>query len=853
MDIKKTVCKAYKTTIRKFQTLKLINIILSLSIIWACLEVNDGTNSNFKVSAEETNYDSTYNVSTAAEFNNAITEINQSENGIYAIELGADIDLTNTFSLIKNSVTIFGEDHTLSFTSSFCDVSDNATLNLGAENYTKTLLVRNKISPFDSSGSWQENSEGSIVSIWDHATLNMYSGVTLTGQVSPASVAGIDMYGTANFNMYAGEISNCQSQSSGTGGIGIHASATFTMSGGTIKNCSGGGCGGVGVYWNGNFVMNGGTIESCNEDYYTGNNGRYGRGGGVTIFENGKFTMNGGTIKDCKTWSLGGGGVYVISNVGTTGFEMNGGEIKGCNAKGYTEGSTNSGVGGGVFVRQGLANITAGSIYNNNTNLLGDDIFSIGGNGKLKLCNVQEGLTLSETNYAIDGWYVDGVVNGENANRWDKDDLENAEKYTPSSDTTIDTQIGLKAAHGISCAHVEYNDPTYIWSEDCRECTAKRVCKECGYEENQDGTVTSEIIEESTCTTPGTKRYKVTFTNPAFLPQTKDVEIHVNPDAHSWNLLWIGDDENGHYHTCSYNDVHHSDIEHHNYGEPTYVWSNDYSTCTAERVCTKCGYKDSEQVVTTSETINVLNWQYSKEKIYTATFTKTGFEQQNKRELMMCSTTLNEEEINCILQDPSSILSDDVYLKITAIEKDTDRWNELTWQLDYTYRIENLAFFEIELLYKNNDEPVRPMPLPENIRVLLQIPEVWDKENLETILVSSGVDREFEEEIVTIDSVNYIAFWTNHFSPYAVIDKLTEQEDKPLEPQDSNLEEQSPNPEPKDSDLEQQSSAHKSNKANNGPLLSTGESNLDLYITCNIILVSFAALMFVLFKKKRKT
>lgn len=37
-----------------------------------------------------------------------------------------------------------------------------------------------------------------------------------------------------------------------------------------------------------------------------------------------------------------------------------------------------------------------------------------------------------------------------------------------------------------------------------------------------------------------------------------------------------------------------------------------------------------------------------------------------------------------------------------------------------------------------------------------------------------GRDVEFEESIITINGLNYFAYWTNHFSPYAMIEKSTE-------------------------------------------------------------------------------
>ena len=39
-------------------------------------------------------------------------------------------------------------------------------------------------------------------------------------------------------------------------------------------------------------------------------------------------------------------------------------------------------------------------------------------------------------------------------------------------------------------------------------------------------------------------------------------------------------------------------------------------------------------------------------------------------------------------------------------------------------------------------------------------------------------DVYFEESIITIRGIDYLAFWTNHFSPYALIETATEKEEK---------------------------------------------------------------------------
>ena len=97
----------------------------------------------------------------------------------------------------------------------------------------------------------------------------------------------------------------------------------------------------------------------------------------------------------------------------------------------------------------------------------------------------------------------------------------------------------------------------YTWSEDFSTCTAKRFCLEdSSHYESETVNSTSEVMLANSCTTRGTVRYKATFANEYFDEQFC---IDVLPATG------------------------------HNWGEPTYTWSSDYSTCTAERVCLNDG------------------------------------------------------------------------------------------------------------------------------------------------------------------------------------------------------------------------------------------------------------------------
>lgn len=55
----------------------------------------------------------------------------------------------------------------------------------------------------------------------------------------------------------------------------------------------------------------------------------------------------------------------------------------------------------------------------------------------------------------------------------------------------------------------------------------------------------------------------------------------------------------------------------------------------------------------------------------------------------------------------------------------------------------------------------------------IQIPDNYDEKDLKAIHINEDKDQEFDEWIETIDGKKYLVFNTNHFSPYAILDKNT--------------------------------------------------------------------------------
>lgn len=160
----------------------------------------------------------------------------------------------------------------------------------------------------------------------------------------------------------------------------------------------------------------------------------------------------------------------------------------------------------------------------------------------------------------------------------------------------ISLLVGCKQTH----SH-EWGDVSYTWAEDNSTCTATRVCKgDKSHVETETVDTTSVVVTEAKCEEDGLKRYTADFkTNEAFLDQTKDVTLEAF--GHEW-------------------------------GTPTYTWSNDYSSCTATRVCENDpNHMESETVDSTSVETEA-SYLVEGSITYTATFTNAAFSTQTYKQ-----------------------------------------------------------------------------------------------------------------------------------------------------------------------------------------------------------------------------
>ena len=379
-----------------------------------------------------------FKVGTESELRAAVQEINTAEEGDFVITLTDNIELVSDVDLLfgGNAVTtIKGEGYTLTFYDNSLDISDNATVNLGGEDYDKTLTLTSDVG--------KASNTQAIIRMSKNATLNMYANVTIGPNRAGGQAGGVQLEGSSRFNMYGGEIAECVDWASVAGGVVIDEAAKFTMKDGTIRDCSGYRGGGVGVFDNGSFVMDGGTIKNCTDGWFGG--------GAVNVWGScASFVMNDGLIEGCKATDTSyglGGAVFIYSATGNN--AINDGEIKKNSTVNY---------GGGILLYSGSLSIAEGvKIHNNQADGAGDDLMNF--RGTLTFADVPQGLVLESTQGAIDGWYADGVVDNVDTARWNLEASDTApifvQKYTPS-ESVVTSQLALKAAHSAYTYTIEY-------------------------------------------------------------------------------------------------------------------------------------------------------------------------------------------------------------------------------------------------------------------------------------------------------------------------------------------------------------------------------------------------------------
>lgn len=193
----------------------------------------------------------------------------------------------------------------------------------------------------------------------------------------------------------------------------------------------------------------------------------------------------------------------------------------------------------------------------------------------------------------------------------------------------------------VAALNHSYGIPEYVWSEDGSSCTATTVCRrDASHVVTENVTITNNVTIPATCEDKGTTTYTATFENALFKMQTKAVvnipangHTEVVDEAVAPTCTGMGKTEGRHCSVCGKIFAEQKDIAalNHNYGEPSYEWSEDGHWCIATAVC----QRDANHVMT--EDAMIKSWttaatcESEGTRTYTASFENSKlFETQTK-------------------------------------------------------------------------------------------------------------------------------------------------------------------------------------------------------------------------------
>lgn len=149
--------------------------------------------------------------------------------------------------------------------------------------------------------------------------------------------------------------------------------------------------------------------------------------------------------------------------------------------------------------------------------------------------------------------------------------------------------------------------------------------------------------------------------------------------------------------------------------------------------------------------------------------------------------TDGEKTYTIILQDPLRTLvkddSDKLELQVSLVDEPIDFDGFADGAPDQETTVENVAHADnasgIESMTTFEVVPIvngiaKSGQLNKNVRMLYKLSNGEDKHEMEQVLVQKGVDTQFQEDLDSIGDDEYLVTWTNHYSTYAFIDRLTD-------------------------------------------------------------------------------
>ncbi len=416
--------------------------------------------------------------------------------------------------------------------------------------------------------------------------------VTLFGQnvlKSGKDHAGLEKGNAGNLTITAEDTgrslySEGGNYAAGIGGGFKSGASDITVSGGTVTAKGGYDAAGIGGGWSqtgcpgSSITIEGGIVEAIGGDYAAGiGGGAGGNGYGITV-TGGAVTATG------ANGGAGIGGGYCGSGSGIT---VSGGTVT------ATGGIGGAGIGCGLD-KSGCSGI------------------EVSGRARLKVqggtasaygsgASIGNGGYVDEQDDPADGAEVAPDICALSTDGW-------IEYYAAGVDmATADPRITVNGTGG----H-DWGEATYAWSEDHLSCTAARTCsRSAEHVETETVDAVSTVTQNRSCTDDELTTYTAAFKNTAFMEQVlANVKTaDADPGKHDW-------------------------------GEATYTWSKDHSSCTATRTCKNDeSHKETETATVTAKVTQEKSCTDDELTTYTAAFENAAFATQTAGDVKTADAT----------------------------------------------------------------------------------------------------------------------------------------------------------------------------------------------------------------------
>ena len=364
----------------------------------------------------------------------------------------------------------------------------------------------------------------------------------------------------------------------------------------------------------------------------TGNTSTSG-GGGVYVADSTTFTMYGGSIVDNKAnlgqYASNGGGVYVAGgDTENKYFTMYGGSITG---------NHTAGDGGGIYSTSNNISIYGGSVTGNSAERNGGAVYVAGTmivGGDINISGNWKGdAQSSASNNNANNVYLSEY--GNNGSSDGPATIAIEEPLTGTGSIGITTKTSVATTRNASVKIAAGKGTHAITDEDKGHFTPDTGY--CEVQKKDDGALYLTHVHsggEATCTAAakcGGCSQPYGNTNP-------NNHALVHHEAQAPTCTAVGWEAYDTCSRCDYTTKVEIPMAAHNYGTPTYVWTNNAS-CTATRTCTACQHVENETVNTQQTVTQNRSCTLNELSTFTATFANTAFARQIKENVKTADMT----------------------------------------------------------------------------------------------------------------------------------------------------------------------------------------------------------------------